>query len=162
MSNYYSVYFSEQEPAFQLAIRVAYCVGLFAVTFLVYGLEKYILPTRGFLSLVPLAMGVLSTFLPYDTMRVLNYVAQGIIMVVVMGIYIYMASKTSGILRRNALYALVALVAFFSAIYLDSKASKVFFTGAGIRWVAYVIPPLLALGGIVGFYWATTRKVTDS
>lgn len=161
ISNYYSVYVNEDVLEFQIAIRVAYCTALFSLSFFFYGLERSFLPTKGLAMAFPLIMGILSIFLPYDLMRTINYVLMPLYMVFGLSSYVYIAAKTTGAVRKNALISLIGLILFFLGIYLDSKMFKTIFTNAGVRWVAFLIPPPIFIIGITLFYWASTRKISE-
>lgn len=158
-SNFYSVYYNEQLIQFQIWIRIAYILSIFALAFLVFGLEKYFIPTKGIASIILVIFGILTIFLPYNVLRVIDYSVMPIYMIFIMSSYVYLAVKSSGIIRRNALISLLGLLLFFIGIFLDSKLFKVMFTGMGIRWVAYLIPFPIAIIGIFLFSWASTRKL---
>lgn len=158
VSTYYSVYGSESDLGFQIPIRAGYCFSLFALAFLFYGLEKHVLPTKGVLALVPAVMGGLCTFLPYDLMRNLTYVTQGICGLFILGMFLYMAKISTGELRTNALVRALGLLTFVGAIFLDSKSAKLLFTDVGLRWVVFLLAPPIAIVGLMLCYWTIKRS----
>ena len=161
MSNYYSVHVSEEVVEFLIWIRLAYISSLFALAFFFNGLEKYILPTKGFATVLPASMGILSMFLPYDTMRMINYVFMPIYFIFAIGGYVYLFKNASGSLKRNTGLSLLGLCLYFLGIFLDSKLFKDLFTEWGMRIFIFIFCPIVTAFGILVFTYYTGKRITD-
>ena len=125
ISDYYEFYGKETMfhegvesiPEFQIAIRIAYVVSLFALTFFFYGLEKYILPTKHIIMIIPLVHGIISIFLPYDIMRVIMYYVQPGYFIVSGWAYYYMYKNSTGDLKKKSLLAMLGLILFYFGLF---------------------------------------------
>lgn len=166
ISDYYEFYGKETMfhegvesiPEFQIAIRIAYVVSLFALTFFFYGLEKYILPTKHIIMIIPLVHGIISIFLPYDIMRVIMYYVQPGYFIVSGWAYYYMYKNSTGDLKKKSLLAMLGLILFYFGLFTDSKAVKMFSLENNMIWLGFMIPQFLTFLGILVFTYATGRE----
>lgn len=161
-SNYYYEYGMEATLAFQLHTRLAYVSGIFSIGFFLYGLEMNFLNTKGIITLIAAAHGVLTLVLPsYDTLRYITYWTNPVYFVVTMALYFYIAAKSTGSIRRNAFRSIIGLFIFFAGIFLDSRMFKILFTDMGIRWIPFLVPPICLVSGLAYFYIANKLSNRD-
>ncbi|MBN2152470.1 MAG: hypothetical protein JW839_13540 [Candidatus Lokiarchaeota archaeon] len=147
------------DPMFQLFKRSSYILGLLAFAFLVFGFERHflkmILNSRGIFTLIPLAIATLAFFLDYDMLRLINYVGIGINMLMIASLYLYVAAKTSGHVRRASINSIVGIAFIGIGFLLNSSLFDDLFHD--LAWLLNVIGACMNIAGAL-FVYASTRQ----
>ncbi|MEX2715353.1 MAG: hypothetical protein Q6353_020335 [Candidatus Sigynarchaeum springense] len=163
VSNFYRDYSAlpdyTLDPNFQLFKRFSYVLGLLAFAFLVFGFERHflkmILDTRGIFTLIPLAIAILAFFLDYKTLRIINYVGIGVNMLMIASLYIYVAAKTSGHVRRASIYSIIGIAFIGVGFLLNSSLFDDLFSG--LAWLLNTIGAFMNIVGAM-FVYSSTRQ----
>ncbi len=170
ISNFYRDTVGDEDPTFQLIKRSSYVLGLLAFAFLIFGFERHFLKmivnTRGIFTLIPLIIGIIGiipvsidplTFLiDYKTLRTINYVGIGINMVMIASLYIYVASKSTGNIRRAAINSIIGIAFIGIGFLLNSSAVDELF--GGYAWLLNLIGASMNIVGALFVYKSTKQE----
>jgi hypothetical protein len=148
-------------PSFELFKRSSYVLGLVAFAFLVFGLERHflkmIVDTKGIFTLIPLVIAVLAFILDYPTLRLINYAGAGIDMVMVASLYAYVASKSTGYVRRAAVDSIIGIIFIGIGFLLNSTFVDDLFSGFNITWGLNLLGACMNIAGAL-FIYKSTRQ----
>jgi hypothetical protein len=157
-------FYYEQDPVapgieFELAKRISYSVAFISLALMTYSFEQKFKKTKGIIALIPLILAILTLLpiIPYEALRIINYVSTPISLILIITVYIYLARITVGDIRRRALISGFGLVLAFGSIGLDGRASKDLFTELGLRWIPYIVSPIMITLGTLLFYSAISK-----
>jgi hypothetical protein len=131
---------------FLFLVKAGYVVSTIGLTILLYVFEKEFVPTKFIFTLTAIVSGVLYVFLPYDLMKLIIYIFQPLVLIEILYIYIYLARKGIGELKKRALYAIFTLIIFFLGIALDTRIIS------DMNIFPPFIPPILVMVGLITFY----------
>ena len=131
-------------------VALSYVCAITAFINLIYAFEKYIIRKTKFLMttvfVILLCVNIVLLFFPslMQTMRYINYVPLYIELGTLFLLYLYLAKKTSGKLRRNTLIAIVGLLLMAAAAILESE----FLSATGLI-LPYYSPLMFAIGATI-------------
>ena len=146
-ADYYGAYQGlEDTLEFLITIKLGYVISAIGLVILLYIFEKEFVPTKYIFTITAIISGVLYVFLPYNYMRLIIYVFQPLVLVEILYIYIYLATKGIGELKKKALYAIFTLIIFFMGIVLDIRSI------ADLHIVPSFVAPLLVMIGLITYY----------
>ncbi len=158
IANYYRDSLGIDDPTFQLFKRSTYVLGLIAFAFLVFGFERHFLKmifnSKGIFTLIPLVIAVLSFFLEYQMLSTINYVGIAIDVIMVVSLYIYVASKAAGNVRRASINSIVGIAFIGIGLFLNSTTMDQLF--GAFAWVLTVIGATMNIVGALFVYKSTT------
>jgi hypothetical protein len=159
VANYYR---DLDNSSFELFKRSSYVLGLVAFAFLVFGLERHflkmIVDTKGIFTIIPLAIAVLAFILDYQTLRLINYVGAGIDLVMVASLYIYVASKSAGHVRRAAIDSIIGIIFIGLGFLLNSTFVDDLFSGFNIAWALNLLGACMNIAGALFIYKSTKQE----
>ncbi len=139
---------------FTISMKAAYIVSSIGMLVMLFIFEKDIIPTRFILSIVDLVCIILFILLPYDFMKPVMYVFQALVVVEILSIYIYLAVKGTGALRKKAIYTIISILVLFTGVLLDMRI--VSDLNIEITWI--VAPILVITGSTLFFIFQSYRK----
>jgi hypothetical protein len=84
------------------------------------------------------------------------YIFQTLVAVEILSIYIYLALKGTGNLRRKAFSTIISILILFSGIILDMRV----IWDLGID-ATYILAPILVMIGVALFYAFQSHRKTD-
>ncbi len=173
VSNFFRDTVGIDDPTFQLIKRFSYVLGLLAFAFLIFGFERHFLKmivnTKGIFTLIPLVIGVLGIIptsinpliflIEYKTLRTINYIGIGINMLMIASLYIYVASKSAGNIRRSAIDSIIGIAFIGIGFLLNSSAVDELFSG--FLWLLNIIGATLNIIGAL-FVYKSTKQVRNA
>jgi hypothetical protein len=173
VSNFYRDTVGTDDQTFQLIKRSSYVLGLLAFAFLIFGFERHFLKmivnTKGIFTLIPLIIGILGIipisinplifFIDYKTLRTINYIGIGINMLMIASLYIYVASKSTGNIRRSAIDSIIGIAFIGIGFLLNSSAVDEMFEG--FAWALNIIGACLNIVGAL-FVYKSTKQVRSA
>jgi hypothetical protein len=158
VANYYR---GVDAASFELFKRSSYVLGLVAFAFLVFGFERHFLKmvvdTKGIFTLIPLAIAVLAFFLDYETLRLINYLGAGVDVVMVAALYMYVASKSTGHVRRAAINSIIGIIFIGIGFLLNSTFVDDLFSGFNIAWALNLLGACMNIVGAL-FIFKSTKQ----
>jgi hypothetical protein len=146
-------YYGEYQPfvdslEFLISIKAGYVVSAIGLTILLYVFEKEFVPTKFIFTITAIVSGILYVFLPYDLMKLIIYIFQPLVLVEILYIYIYLARKGIGDLKKRALYAIYTLIILFMGIALDTRIIS------DMNIFPPYLPAILVMTGLITFYYS--------
>ncbi len=134
-------------------VAISYIFQIIAFINIIYVFEKYIIKrTRYMMSisiLIVLGINVIIIFFPLymSTARYINYGLLYTEVAILVLLFLYLAIKTPGELRKNAIFTMIGLIILVAASFLDSD----FLITAGIVQ-PYYSPIVYAIGATIFAY----------
>jgi hypothetical protein len=131
-------------------VALSYVCAITAFINMIYAFEKYIIRKSKFIMtivfVILLFVNIFLLFVPslMQTMRYINYVPLYIEIGTLFLLYLYLAKKTSGKLRRNSLIAIVGLIFMAVAAVLESEN----LSASGLI-LPYYSPLMFAIGATI-------------
>ncbi len=131
-------------------VALSYVCAISAFLNIIFVFEKYIIRRTKFIMTIVfgilLVVNIILLFFPslMQTMRYINYVPLYIEVITLFLLYLYLAKKTSGKLRRNSLIAIVGLAFMAAAAFLESEN----LSASGLI-LPYYSPLMFAIGATI-------------
>lgn len=139
--------------------RIGYILSLASYGFLIYGIESFILRTKGFLSIPPFITAILTLFLPYDVFRIITYVIGMISFIEIILIYVWIGLKGQSAAKKRAFSVVMGFLVLYFGIALSSVTGKVITTNLNVAWLSNYISPLLYIISTVILYHSFVRSI---
>ena len=157
-SNYYIERGLDNTTEFEIIYRLGLILSFISMAFLINTIERFLLNTKGWITIIPVIHSILFIFISYEILRTINLIMMPVYLVVVLISYGIVALKGTGAVRSNALLSIIGLLILFLSFFLDTRFFKDLFAGLGMHWFVYVVSPIMAIIGILIFYYSTTPK----
>ena len=147
IGDYYGEYQALDDSfMFIFSMKMAYIsssIGLFVTLFI---FEHEFIPSKYIFSIINVICAILFIILPYDLMRIVMYIFQVFVFIEILSVYLYLAIKGFGELKKRAIYTVLALILFFIGVILDTRMIS------DLNLIPGYIAPGLVIIGVFIFY----------
>ncbi|MGV9173904.1 MAG: hypothetical protein ACOC44_16855 [Promethearchaeia archaeon] len=156
ISDYYGEYQNLDDAfIFILTVKLAYISASLGLLVTLFIFEREFIPSKYIFSMINVICAILFIVLPYDMMRIVMYVFQIFVFIEILSVYIYLAAKGFGELKRRAIFTILALVLFFFGVVLDTRMIS------DLDIIPGFFPPILVMIGIMVFYKLQSFTTSD-
>lgn len=120
----FSDFLTEGNPDYLLFWRLAAISTLIALVFLEIIIETYLVKTYYFFSIVAITGAILMAIVDLNIARIISFVYIPILLINVIGMYIYVAYKSQGKTREKAIFTMLGILLLVIGIVVDGTFFK--------------------------------------
>ncbi len=157
-SNYdYNPNSSTQSFEYEVFYAIGMIIQIFALAILIYDVSRYLLNTKGYITLIPIAnLAIMPFFFNYwEVYCLISQILAPVYAIIIMIAYLIIARSAPGEICHRAIMTIFSFVLFVVAMLIDAR----FIKDVVPFWLGYIVPPIIFIIGLTLFFYYTRIKV---
>ncbi|MHA1271733.1 MAG: hypothetical protein ACTSPY_18240 [Candidatus Helarchaeota archaeon] len=135
-------------------VSIAYAIGMFSILVLSLVIEKYLVKFKyifvisSAISLIFAILSIIAIEIQSIT-QIIMYITAGIVLIGIIGLYVYMVVKLTGTYRNRAIGALIGFLLIAIGLILDMRFLEDIF--GSFDYIRLILSPFLMISGFLIF-----------